>query len=223
MTTSKDTPIRRRENGKWCITVMYRGCWLRGTDNANNYSYQTLSFRYAVSEAENFVWCTAGCGYGQVHDGGVEEPIVLCLLCDKRSCFRHQVAWHENLTCDEYDQMLADPANFRSRFEMENEAAEEAAVVRRNQEDADRAFAQSLMAEEQRAEARAREERARVARAAQEAKEAAERAERKAKADKARKDAHRRKREEEKSQRTVAMTSKPCPGCGWAIEKNEGW
>lgn len=45
-----------------------------------------------MSEADNFVWCTnGGCGYGQVHDGGRERPIVTCLLCKQRSCFVHQV------------------------------------------------------------------------------------------------------------------------------------
>lgn len=33
----------------------------------------------------------------------------------------------------------------------------------------------------------------------------------------------RRRAEDELSLRLVASTSKPCPGCGWAIEKNSGW
>lgn len=169
------------------------------------------------------MWCTAGCGFGQVHDGGVEEPIITCLLCERRSCFHHKVAWHENLTCDEYDLLVADPFNFRSRFDLENEAAEEAAAARRAQEDMDRVFAQGLLAEEEKAEALARQERERIVREAREAKEAAERKERKEKAEKTRLEAARRKREEEQSKRTVERTSKPCPGCGWAIEKNDGW
>jgi len=193
------------------------------TDSGILPRYQNLSFRYAVSEAENFMWCTAGCGFGQVHDGGVEEPIITCLLCESRSCFHHKVAWHENLTCDEYDILLADPVNFRSRFDLENEAAEEAAAARRAQEDMDRVFAQGLLAEEEKAEALARQERERIVREAREAKEAAERKERKEKAEKTRLEAARRKREEEQSKRTVERTSKPCPGCGWAIEKNDGW
>jgi hypothetical protein len=39
----------------------------------------------------------------------------------------------------------------------------------------------------------------------------------------ARQIAARRKAEEEMSRETVGKTTKPCPGCGWAIEKNDGW
>ena len=80
-----------------------------------------------------------------------------CLLCGHRSCYHHKVAWHVNLACEEYDALLADPANFQSRYERENEAAEEEVRARRAQEDADRAFAQLLMAAEQQEVERERE------------------------------------------------------------------
>lgn len=185
--------------------------------------YQALSFRNAVSEADNFIWCTAGCGYGQCHDGSVEQPIVACLLCGQRSCYKHNVAWHENLTCEEYDELQTDPENFRSRFEIDNEVAENAAKMRRVQEDADRVFAQSLVAEEHRQADEERRRREELERQVREARERAEREERKRIANEARALAARRKREEESSQRTIAMTSKPCPGCGWSIEKKSGW
>jgi hypothetical protein len=192
----------------------------RYADAETRERYQTLSFRYAVSEADNFIWCTAGCGYGQVHEGGVDSPIVTCLLCDQRTCFAHGVAWHENLSCDEYDALQADPTNFRSRFELENEAAEEAGRLRRAQEDADRAYAQSLVAERLRAEEVARQERtAREARV----REERSREEQRRAAEAARAEVLRRKQEEQKTSATVARTTKPCPGCGWAIEKNGGW
>lgn len=186
--------------------------------------YQNLSFRYAVSEAENFIWCTAGCGYGQVHDGGAEQPIVTCLLCERRTCFHHDVAWHENLSCAEYDALQADPANFRSRFDLDNEEAERAADARRAQEDADRVFAQGLVAEEQRAvEEERREREARLARERERERERAEREERKKRAEEMAKEAARRKKEDELTSQTLARTTKPCPSCGWAIEKNLGW
>ncbi|KAH6699216.1 hypothetical protein EV126DRAFT_39225 [Verticillium dahliae] len=41
-------------------------------------------------------------------------------------------------------------------------------------------------------------------------------------AEKARKTAARRKREDEQSMATIDRTTKKCPGCSWAIEKNSG-
>ncbi|GAB1312760.1 RBR-type E3 ubiquitin transferase [Madurella fahalii] len=195
----------------------------RFADAETKERYQTLSFRSAISQADNFLWCTSGCGYGQVHEGGMAQPIVICMLCNHRSCFHHKVAWHENLTCEEYDALQADPVNFRSRFDMENEEAEKAAAARRAQEDADRVFAQSLLAAEQRAVAEERERRERKKREEKEARERAEREERERKAQEARELAARRKAEEEASQKTVTTTTKPCPGCGAPIEKNQGW
>jgi hypothetical protein len=169
--------------------------------------YETIALRAAMSEAENFVWCTSGCGSGQIHESGSAQPIVTCLHCSHRSCFHHNVAWHETLSCDEYDQLLADPDNFRSHLEMENEKWSEAQQA---QLEADRAMAQDLLAEDQ-AEMRRREERARQER--EQAQKAAQLA---------RKIAARRKKEEAQSNETVSRTTKPCAGCGWAIEKNKG-
>ncbi|KAF4955119.1 hypothetical protein FSARC_11945 [Fusarium sarcochroum] len=169
--------------------------------------YETLALRAAMSEAENFIWCTSGCGSGQIHESGSAQPIVTCLHCNHRSCFHHNVAWHETLSCEEYDQLLADPDNFRSRLELENERWSEAQQA---QLEADRAIAQGLLAED-RAELKLREERARQER---------EQAQKAAKL--ARQIAARRKKEEDRSKATVNRTAKPCAGCGWAIEKNRG-
>ncbi|KAL7822269.1 hypothetical protein V8C26DRAFT_390525 [Trichoderma gracile] len=169
--------------------------------------YETLALRAAMAEAENFFWCTSGCGSGQIHETGHDLPIVICLHCSHRSCFRHNVAWHQGLTCDEYDELLADPDNFRSRLEIDNDAW---AASQQAQLNADRAMAQGLLEEERRAaemrQQREREERERTRKAIQLARQIAAR----------------RKMEEEMSRITVGMTTKPCPGCGWAIEKNDG-
>ncbi|KAI3537551.1 hypothetical protein CSPX01_10139 [Colletotrichum filicis] len=169
--------------------------------------YEALALRAAMAEADKFIWCTANCGSGQLHDTGADQPIVTCLHCGQRSCFSHNVTWHENLSCQELDALLQDPENFRSRIEMEHDEFDSA---RQAQEAADRAMAQGLMAEQQaeiqqnEARERAERERARKAVAL------------------ARKVAARRKAEEEQSRVTVNRTTKPCPGCGWAIEKNSG-
>ncbi|KAM0343649.1 hypothetical protein ACHAPU_008401 [Fusarium lateritium] len=170
--------------------------------------YETIALRAAMSEAENFVWCTSGCGSGQIHESGSDHPIVTCLHCNHRSCFQHNVAWHETLSCEEYDQLLADPDNFRSHLELENEKWTEAQRV---QLEADRALAQGLIAEDQ-AEMRRREERNRR-----------EREQAQIAAQLARQIAARRQKEEAKSNETLNRTTKPCAGCGWAIEKNRGW
>ncbi|KAH6621558.1 hypothetical protein B0J18DRAFT_411290 [Chaetomium sp. MPI-SDFR-AT-0129] len=193
----------------------------RFADEETKERYQTLSFRSAISSSPTFLWCTSGCGYGQEHESGAASPIVTCRLCSHRSCFNHRVAWHENLTCEEYDALQADPTNFRSRFDLDNEEAEEAAAARRAQEDADRVFAQSLVAADQAEERAERERRAR--REEEEARERAAREQREAREREMRKAAARKKREEEASSRTVGTTTKPCPGCQAPIEKNQGW
>jgi tRNA(Ile)-lysidine synthase TilS/MesJ len=162
-----------------------------------------------MAEAPNFIWCTSGCGSGQLHAGGVEEPIVTCLHCDHRFCFEHNVPWHESLTCAEYDSLRADPENFRSRIELDNDEWE---TQRRAQENADRVMAQTLQALDEERRERQRIERERMEREAAQKAIAMERA-----------ILARRKREDEQTQATVRRTTKPCPGCGWAIEKNDGW
>ncbi|KAB5583557.1 hypothetical protein GE09DRAFT_1278751 [Coniochaeta sp. 2T2.1] len=162
--------------------------------------YQTLSLRSAVSESDNFIWCAADCGSGQVHDGGADYPIVVCRRCNARSCFTHRVAWHESLSCEEYDALQADPANFKSRFQLENER-------RRRPSAGDESRKMPKGQREARAE-RARER-----------KELDEKMRR----DHAmRAEIARKNREEEMTRAVVARTTKPCPGCGWAIEKNDG-
>ncbi|KAM0285772.1 hypothetical protein ACHAQH_001233 [Verticillium albo-atrum] len=173
-------------------------------------TYENLALRAAMHQADNFIWCPGGCGSGQIHETGTEQPIVICLHCNSRSCFTHEVAWHDGLTCDEYDSLLADPENFRSHIEIENAAVEEEESRRRAQDAADRALVGRLAAAQE-AEERARLEREKEAR-----RKAAEAVE------KARQAAARRKREDEQSVATMNRTTKKCPGCSWAIEKNSG-
>jgi hypothetical protein len=46
------------------------------------------------------------CGAGQIHEGGVDAPIVICERCGGRSCFLHQIPWHTGRNCDEYDEWV---------------------------------------------------------------------------------------------------------------------
>ncbi|XEV06283.1 hypothetical protein FSHL1_011570 [Fusarium sambucinum] len=190
--------------------------------------YETIALRAAMSEADNFVWCTSGCGSGQIHESGSAQPIVACLHCNHRSCFHHNVAWHETLSCDEYDKLLADPENFRSHLELENEKWSEAQQAQLAQLDADRSMAQNLLSEdrakmkrrEDQVEMKRREEQAEMRRREDRARQEREQAQKAAKL--ARQIAARRKKEEAQSNATLSRTTKPCAGCGWAIEKNKG-
>lgn len=51
-----------------------------------------------------FFWCSRlGCGSGQIHYEGRNNPEVICHACGHRSCFTHKCDWHEGLTCEQYD------------------------------------------------------------------------------------------------------------------------
>ncbi|KAG4285320.1 hypothetical protein FPRO06_06580 [Fusarium proliferatum] len=112
--------------------------------------YERQALRAAVADEENFFWCTSDCGSGQIHDSGSAQPIVVCIKCNHRSCFRHGVNWHEDLSCDEYDRLQEDP-EFRSYMDLENERWEEAQAAQaaqEAQEEADLDVARRLEAEE---------------------------------------------------------------------------
>ena len=43
-----------------------------------------------------------GCGSGQIHESGDENPIVTCIKCERKSCYSCKVPWHEGKSCDEF-------------------------------------------------------------------------------------------------------------------------
>lgn len=165
--------------------------------------------RATMAKADNFIWCTAGCGSGQIHDSDARHPIVTCLHCGQRSCFKHNVPWHEGLTCKEFDRLLADPVNFRMGW-VNDDASE---VHQRHQVDADLALARHLTVGYEAArlqrefEKRQREERKKSEEGAKRTRELA----------------LRKKKEEDRSAKTIGRTTRPCPGCGTSIERESGW
>ncbi len=182
----------------------------------------------------DFFWCPdPNCKSGQIHDAAITSPIVSCIGCRQRFCFHHRVPWerHETLSCDEYDAYLADPVHFRSRYELAvEEALNEFAtiqLVRRAQEEEDLAFAQTLVAAEEREEAERQAEIQRQARMEEERQERARREEesRRAEAERSRraKEILRHRREEQANMQTIKKTTKDCPQCKWPIEKISGW
>lgn len=74
-------------------------------------TFQTIDHyktRRALEADSEFIMCVrTGCGYGQLHAGGRENPIVVCEACGNRMCFVHRDVWHEGLSCDEYDLAFA--------------------------------------------------------------------------------------------------------------------
>lgn len=202
-------------------------------DRATFETYDARVLNDAVAQHGDWFRCPgAGCGSGQMHDAADGAPIVTCVGCRRKYCFRHHMPWHETMSCDEFDRFLADPENFRSAFEVENERVDREREAeerrRREMEAADSRFALSLVEEEKaliEAEAMARREeaaRAEAERVETEHRAAQERAAAAARAQMA-EEAKRRAKENAASEAVVKQTTKNCPGCGWPIEKNDGW
>ena len=92
------------------------------SDKGTFSKYDDFLVRKAMGVEGNYVNCkNAACGAGQIHDEGggsiflgivtpvpdahiAEAPIVTCYACRFRSCFNHQIPWHEGYTCVEWDE-----------------------------------------------------------------------------------------------------------------------
>lgn len=133
------------------------------------------------------------------------------------------------MSCDEYDQYLADPLHFRSDHQRQQERAaverREDEAVQRARQRMERMLQQRRDADEMnRKDVSAREERERRRRALlegrryQEERGRAER-ERRERAD----DIQRRRVEDEWSEQLIEVSTKSCPQCAKRIEKNKGW
>lgn len=58
----------------------------------------------AFQGVPNFTMCLGpGCGSGQIHDGGDDQPIMTCSTCQYKTCFTHKMPWHPDQTCAEYE------------------------------------------------------------------------------------------------------------------------
>ncbi|KAL2842235.1 hypothetical protein BJY01DRAFT_216783 [Aspergillus pseudoustus] len=60
-----------------------------------------------LEDDTDFVRCiNPDCGYGQLHAGGLGDPIVICANCGVRTCYIHRdVPWHEGSSCAEFEIM----------------------------------------------------------------------------------------------------------------------
>lgn len=167
-----------------------------------------LACAAAISKDEHFIWCLAsGCGSGQFHISGNDQPIVTCNECGNRICFRHNVTWHQGWTCDEYEVLMKD-SSAKSKFEKDNEEWKAQQIELQQREF--RGSNYRRLSFENRAQKQRRDQRVR-------------RESEHEHADLVRKRAAQRKKEEELNNKCIMKTTKSCPGCSWPIEKNGGW
>jgi hypothetical protein len=69
--------------------------------------YDRLAARSALANDPDFIWCqNAGCGSGQIHEGGDDMPLFVCQTCDFRYCVTHNIRWHEGETCTAFDARM---------------------------------------------------------------------------------------------------------------------
>jgi len=69
--------------------------------------YEEFATKAAIEAIPGFRWCTAKrCDSGQVHDGEDLSKFV-CVECKVEQCVVHDVLWHQNETCAEYEHRYA--------------------------------------------------------------------------------------------------------------------
>ncbi|GBB83222.1 hypothetical protein RclHR1_00100026 [Rhizophagus clarus] len=66
-----------------------------------------LMVRQTLSMMSEFRWCkNPKCNSGQIHLEGDDAPIMTCQSCGQKSCFTHDIPWHEDSTCSDYEIRL---------------------------------------------------------------------------------------------------------------------
>ncbi|CAF1142190.1 unnamed protein product [Adineta ricciae] len=68
--------------------------------------YDRFYVEHQLEKNPEFIWCTHGCGSGQLAENGDQNNIITCIKCGKKSCFIHRVKWHEGVTCADYDRQI---------------------------------------------------------------------------------------------------------------------
>ncbi|KAH9904263.1 hypothetical protein F4778DRAFT_731821 [Xylariomycetidae sp. FL2044] len=132
----------------------------------------------------------------------------------------HKIPWHMSFTCEEYDEYLKDPDNYRSKAEIRDAAVNardfELEMLRLRYQDAEDYFKLNLQmaGEEARVIRRATEERIEQERLAREEAEKQRAALEKHRAQ--------RRKEEELTARDLPGMARACPNCFAPIIKNGG-
>lgn len=78
-----------------------------------NPSYDRYLLLNHLSSDVNFRWClSTTCTNGQLYEEteGM-DPHIACEECEFEMCFRHQMPWHEGVSCEQYDndRLSGDP------------------------------------------------------------------------------------------------------------------
>ncbi|KAE9375865.1 hypothetical protein N431DRAFT_403883 [Stipitochalara longipes BDJ] len=80
----------------------------RYADQATWERHELLVARHALQDNPNFVWCLSGkCEWGELHNP--KSKRFICPACGFQTCFKHQIPWHEGLTCRQYDGLDEPP------------------------------------------------------------------------------------------------------------------
>ncbi|KAL5637155.1 hypothetical protein ACGC1H_000965 [Rhizoctonia solani] len=93
--------------------------------------YEALLLRRHLEHDPNFTWCkNPACSWGQIHEGGDENPLVICEQCCTQSCFTHDIPWHAGLTCRQFDVNLIEAESHRLKEQRNNENQESEEYIR---------------------------------------------------------------------------------------------
>ncbi|KAK4456890.1 hypothetical protein QBC42DRAFT_309774 [Cladorrhinum samala] len=92
-----------------CEEILSPEAIQRYADDVARQKYNDMVIRQALEGFEGFIWCASGCGSGQIHDGGVDQPIVKCNSCGGQTCFQHRSLWHSGVSCEEWDLIRSFP------------------------------------------------------------------------------------------------------------------
>jgi E3 ubiquitin-protein ligase RNF14 len=90
--------------GTGCKYILQHGDMRRLAEREVFERYDKFATMSVLSAMPNFRPCIGPrCDSGQLHTTGADGPIFTCSECRFKHCTIHNVPWHANLTCREYD------------------------------------------------------------------------------------------------------------------------
>lgn len=70
--------------------------------------YHRFMIADAMKDDPRFRQCLrSSCNFGQIHEAGDQEPVMRCGDCGYKMCYVHNMPWHEDQTCTDYDYMMS--------------------------------------------------------------------------------------------------------------------